>query len=157
MLDFILKYWVEFLLGIVAAGITIFFKSYINLVKNTLDTQKKEFLETIDTTFNNKLNEIDQRIETIENYTQEINNAQQEQISNLTKGLLSVQGRQFKSECQTLLEEEHQITMAEYEQFESDYEAYKALGGNHYGDQLHQLVVKKFEQNVIPVIPTKDE
>ena len=72
-------------------------------------------------------------------------------IESLKAGLLSVQGRQFKEDCKKLLAEEHTITFDEYQQIVADHAAYKSLGGNHNGDALFNLVVKKAEVNKIDI------
>jgi len=54
----------------------------------------------------------------------------------------------FYDECRRLLDPNHVITLDEYEQFNKDYEAYKALGGNHRGDILYKSVVVKFEESL---------
>lgn len=69
-------------------------------------------------------------------------------LNSLKKGLLSVQGRQFKADCKKLLATEHIITIEEYQQITEDHQAYHALGGNHNGDALFELVKKKAEKEV---------
>lgn len=66
----------------------------------------------------------------------------------IKQGLLSLQGRDFREECYRLLKENHVITLEEYEQVESDHAAYNALGGNHNGDHLYELVKHKVEGNL---------
>jgi len=56
MLDFIVKYWLEFLFGVIAVGMTGFAKHYYSLVKKqrlaeqkeTKSEQTHEMLEAID-------------------------------------------------------------------------------------------------------------
>lgn len=43
---------------------------------------------------------------------------------------------------------DHTITIEEYQQINEDHEAYHALGGNHNGDALFDLVRKKAEKEV---------
>ena len=59
-----------------------------------------------------------------------------------------MQSRMFFNECRRLLDANHEISLDEYEQFNKDYEAYKALGGNHRGDTLYRSVVAKFEASL---------
>jgi len=66
-------------------------------------------------------------------------------MSHLKAGLLSMQGKEFKAECRKLLDENHQITLDEWEELDADHEAYNGLGGNHRGDQLFEMVKKKAE------------
>ena len=67
----------------------------------------------------------------------------------MRSGLLSIQGRDFKRHCRELLDDEHEITLDEWEQIDADHEAYNGLGGNHKGDQLYELVKKKVENNLL--------
>lgn len=66
-------------------------------------------------------------------------------IDNVSSGVLSIQGKQFRDYCEYLLQAGHYITVDEYEEFESEYEVYKCLGGNHRGDALHDRVVDKVQ------------
>ena len=58
-------------------------------------------------------------------------------------GLLAVQGHEFRSKCRRLLEKDV-IKPSEYEQLESDHNAYNGLGGNHKGDSLFDQVKTKY-------------
>lgn len=69
-------------------------------------------------------------------------------MSALKGGLLSVQGRNFKSQCRHLLEEDHGITLDEWEEIDADHEAYNSLGGNHKGDELFELVKQKAANHI---------
>ena len=148
MLDFIIKYWVEFVCGLVAAGIGVFAKHYIKLQKKALeDAWRKKEEAAKDEVIKKLEGELEEEISKSEEADEEM----KEQIEglsylidNLTQGVLSIQGKQFRDICLYLLDPDHIITIQEYEQFEEDYAAYKALGGNHRGDALHDRVVEKF-------------
>ena len=79
---------------------------------------------------------------------QEDMNALTTVLTSLKRGLLSVQGRQFKADCKRLLDSNHKLTIDEYQQINEDHEAYHALGGNHNGDALFDLVRKKAEKEL---------
>jgi hypothetical protein len=66
----------------------------------------------------------------------------------LESGMLSLQGKQFRDLCEKLLETGYYITVDEYEEFETEYEVYKKLGGNHRGDALHDRVVDKVNAQI---------
>lgn len=148
MLEFILKYWVEFVCGLVAAGIGVFAKHYVKLQKKALeDAWRKKEQAAKDEVIKKLEGELEEEIKKSE----EADDEMKEQIEglsylidNLTQGVLSIQGKQFRDICLYLLDQDHYITIQEYEQFEEDYMAYKALGGNHRGDALHDRVVEKF-------------
>jgi hypothetical protein len=47
-----------------------------------------------------------------------------------------------------LLEEGHEITIEEFKDLDKDHDVYNALGGNHNGDHLYDLVKKKVENKL---------
>ena len=67
----------------------------------------------------------------------------QKQLDLLRKGILSLQKKEFFKECQALLEEDHELTLDEYQQCIEDHDAYNGLKGNHRGDSLFALVEEK--------------
>ena len=136
MLEFILKYWIEFLFGIVIA-----IGSY--MIKRTLKSFRQERAEEKETFLNGIKKEIRAEFERSNKRETEL----AEQIKVLKAGLLSIQGRTFKSNCRRLLDPNHDITLEEYEEITKDHEAYNSLGGNHNGDQLYVLVRKKVEDS----------
>ena len=136
MLEFILKYWIEFLFGIVIA-----IGSY--MIKRTLKSFRQERAEEKETFLNGIKKEIRAEFERSNKRETEL----ADQIKVLKAGLLSIQGRTFKSNCRRLLDQNHDITLEEYEEITKDHEAYNSLGGNHNGDQLYVLVRKKVEDS----------
>ncbi len=72
-----------------------------------------------------------------------------EKIDTLQDGILSIQGRDFKADCRSLLQPDHEITLDEYEQIIEEHEVYNNLGGNHKGDELFDLVTHKFDAGLI--------
>ena len=72
----------------------------------------------------------------------------QNNLTTLTGGMLSIQGRQFKEECRVLLQEDHNITLAEFEHITNEHRIYNELHGNHEGDNLYNLVEIKYEANL---------
>ena len=72
----------------------------------------------------------------------------QNNLTTLTGGMLSIQGRQFKEECRVLLQEDHNITLAEFEHITNEHQIYNELHGNHEGDNLYNLVEIKYEANL---------
>lgn len=71
-----------------------------------------------------------------------------DEMGYLKAGLLSMQGKEFRANCKKLLDENHEITIDEWEEIDADHEAYNGLGGNHRGDSLFELVKKKAEKNL---------
>lgn len=79
-------------------------------------------------------------------HAQIVNN--QNNLTALTEGILSIQGRQFKEECRALLENDHEITLKEFEHITNEHRIYNALHGNHDGDDLYNLVEIKYRANL---------
>ncbi|MDD4804481.1 MAG: hypothetical protein PHN69_04835 [Candidatus Pacebacteria bacterium] len=155
MLDFIVKYWMQFGFGLIVAGLTALSKYFYNLYKKEKLHQKteeqKSFYEEIKNTIiaertitqdcldsnREKSNENDQILDA------KICNLKEE-IGILQNGILSIQGRDFKADCRALLQPDHEITLDEYEQIINEHDVYNNLGGNHKGDELFELVTHKF-------------
>lgn len=136
MLDFVLKYWIEFLFGGVIAIGSYMIKRTLKSFRQERADEKEAFLEGIK-------DEIRAEFERSNKKETEL----AEEIKVLKAGLLSIQGRTFKSNCRRLLDPDHDISLEEYEEITKDHEAYNSLGGNHNGDQLYQLVRKKVEDS----------
>jgi hypothetical protein len=136
MLDFVLKYWIEFLFGSVIAIGSYMIKRTLKSFRQERADEKEAFLEGIK-------DEIRAEFERSNKKETEL----AEEIKVLKAGLLSIQGRTFKSNCRRLLDPDHDISLEEYEEITKDHEAYNSLGGNHNGDQLYQLVRKKVEDS----------
>ena len=159
MLTFIAQYWLQVLFGIIVTAGGFAIKRWVKVEKDRMiDIQKikseelrKEVKDEIITDVDSKMLEL-----------KEVNDKQNVQIENLkqqtialTSGVLSLQGKQYRDFCRTLLAQEHEITIDEYEQEEEDYAAYKGLGGNHKGDTLHASVVKKYEAQLAARVQEK--
>lgn len=136
MLEFVLKYWIEFLFGGVIAIGSYMIKRTLKSFRQERADEKEAFLEGIK-------GEIRAEFERSNKKETEL----AEEIKVLKAGLLSIQGRTFKSNCRRLLDPDHEISLEEYEEITKDHEAYNSLGGNHNGDQLYQLVRKKVEDS----------
>ena len=66
-----------------------------------------------------------------------------ENLDLIKQGLLAVQGHEFRNKCRKLLAQDY-IKPEDYEQLESDHQAYNGLGGNHKGDSLFDQVKTKY-------------
>ena len=136
MLEFVLKYWIEFLFGLVIAVGSF-------MIKRTLQSYRQERADEKESLLNGIKAEIRAEFERSNKKENEL----AEQIKVLKAGLLSIQGRTFKSNCRRLLDPDHEISLEEYEEITKDHDAYNSLGGNHNGDQLYMLVRKKVEDS----------
>ena len=146
------KYWLQWIFGLIAAGIALWAKRYIKLERERINRERKEhdkqICEKVVAKLDTKIKEVDQRSQEGDKQIRVDLEVLTAGLENLTLGLLSVQGKEFRQECLDLLDPGHEITVIEYEQFEEDYAAYKALNGNHRGDALHDRVVEKFNNQL---------
>lgn len=147
VLEWIAKYWVNWLCALAAGGIALFAKHYVKLQKKHMEDQwaekEKNMCGKIISTLQGK-------IETVETQSiQEDNQLHGElkdinrKIDSIEEGILALHGKEFKDRCRAMLVHEHIITAQEYDDFEEEYRVYKDLGGNHLGDALHDRVVEK--------------
>lgn len=141
MLDFIIKYWIDFVFGIVVAILGILYKKLYNSYKRDRELEKKALVENMQK----------ERAQAIKEATQELNSRLcnvEQQNECLKSGILSIFRRLFEQDCRYLLSEDHTVTLDEYEELSKDHDVYKALGGNHNGDRLFNLVVNKVQHQL---------
>ena len=151
MPEFILKYWVEVVFGLIVSGLSFACRRYWKLWREEQQHQKTEeqkafyndILEKIDERFeetNNRITALDNKVEKVRKDVQ----SSEAQQKILKEGLLSVQGNNFKRQCKALLEPTHKISETEWLQHQIDFEAYERLGGNDDGHDLHNAVAHKY-------------
>lgn len=148
MVEFILKYWVDFLFGIIAAWAISKLKRFqeleqkhqkevqIKLEEQIMDKVKKEIDDCINQSITGD-NDLKSDMEILN-----IN------IDGIKKAILSMQGKEFRQTCKILLEPSHVITTEEYNQCIQDHDAYNGIGGNHQGDLLFDAVRRKYNASV---------
>lgn len=179
-----IKYWVEFLLGLIVTGGGFFLKKYIRLEKedhqrsqeahykaltDKIQEENKAMIDSLAKEHDEINKKSDERYYEITTKVSEAMIAGREEskaddaalqtqihgLSNelycLKAGLLSMQGKEFRADCRRLLDENHEITLDEWEEIDADHEAYNGLGGNHKGDHLFGLVKKKVENTLADV------
>lgn len=168
LLDFIIKYWTEFLFGIVAAGILAGGRYIWTLFKNRLKDGLEEQITSITDVITKRMSETDKKLEAKNtSLTQQIGELQadmkimqqeiqinkndenliekkidtlEDNLNTLKGGILSLQRKEFKEECRRLLNQEEAITYEQYTMLQREHTIYNSLGGNHEGDQLFKLV-----------------
>lgn len=159
MLDFIIKYWVEFALGIIATGLGVACKRILSLYKQNQKHQKSEEKEALMVEFKDMLtscqldliNKILPRETALKDEDKKLNveiDRLNDNVDILKGGMLSLQGREFKKECRDLLREDHVITLIEYENIVEEHKVYNSLGGNHRGDALFAAVQQKYQKSL---------
>ena len=136
LLDFVIKYWVEFAFGLIVTGGGYFVRRYLKMKEDEQNRERTKFYDNFKKDIFIKYDEIKKESE---NGDLEL----QKQLDLLRKGILSLQKKEFFKECQALLEEDHELTLDEYQQCIEDHDAYNGLKGNHRGDSLFALVEEK--------------
>ncbi len=154
VLEWIAKYWVNWVCLLASGAIAWFAKHYIKLQKAAIEQKKKDLEQKWEDKEKNMCGQIITKLEeeiTAVEYSskeedekihKELNDVH-EDLAHVSSGVLSIQGKQFRDYCEHLLQTGHYITVDEYEEFETEYSTYKRLGGNHRGDALHDRVVDK--------------
>lgn len=136
MLEFVIKYWVEFAFGLIVTGGGYFVRKYLKMREEEQNRERTKF-------YDNFKNDIFAKYDEIKKESEDGDLELQKQLDLLRKGILSLQKKEFLNECQALLEEDHELTLDEYQQCIEDHDAYNGLKGNHRGDSLFALVVEK--------------
>lgn len=159
MLDFIVKYWVEFALGIIATGLGVACKRIYGLYQKEKEREKAEEKNSLVTEFKEMitscqldlLNKIQPHEDALKEEDTKLNQKIEhinDNVDILKDGVLSLQGREFMQDCRELLKENHVITLIEYETIVEEHKVYNSLGGNHRGDALFVAVEQKYKNSL---------
>lgn len=167
ILEWLGKYWLEWLCGLVATGALFFAKHYIKIQRQVNEEKWKdkeqnmcnkiisnfdEKISEVKTLSNEKESKLYQNVQAVQDNLNKSDKIIFDDLGNIhgevdiiESGILSIQGKQFRDMCEDLLQQDH-ISVDEYQEFEEEYSVYKKLGGNHRGDALHERVVAKFDK-----------
>lgn len=141
LLEFIVKYWLEFVFGLVALGVSALARHWYKLAKQGRQYEKDqedkisdektaaaidELRAELKVAFAKRDNQIDQIIKE--------NSDQSSVADNIRLGVLALYKKYFYETGRKLLTPSHTITYDEYIEFIKDHETYNGLGGNHEGD-----------------------
>lgn len=132
MIEFIVKYWLEFLFGLIIALFAFFRKTLKKMFQDYVQKQCQTEVEKTSQSIVSSLEEL-----------REENKQQNKEIQEIHNGILSLQGISFRAYCKRLLEEDHEITLEEFENCQDEYQTYHGLGGNGKGTALFNLVCEK--------------
>lgn len=185
LLDFFVKYWTEFLFGIVAAGILTGGRYIWTLFKNRLRDSFEEQITSITDVIAKRMSETDEKLEAKNtSLTQQIGALQadmkimqqeiqtnkndenliekkidtlEDNLNTLKDGILSLQRKEFKEECRRLLNQEEAITYEQYTILQREHTVYNSLGGNHEGDQLFKLASMRYANTSVIQTEKKGE
>lgn len=155
LLDFILKYWIEFAFGLVVTFGAASFRYIVKLIKKDRKDQSDEQFDRFYKKIEKKIEEnnvslsvedkkLNARIDGIQDSLIDINST----ITILKEGILALHRKRFIDDCRKLIESEEKITMEDYRRLEREHKTYNALGGNHEGDQLYNMFVVKYKAQI---------
>lgn len=164
--EFILKYWVEVLFGIVVTGGGFLLKHHFKLYKESLDHKMKErddkllekmtkvltasnqtIQDSIDKLRSDTKDDIDGVYAELVDLKEDIRDVRKD-VESIRRGVLDVQGPQFKAKCKEILQDSHQITVDEWLALKKEYEIYTGMGGNSDGSELYKLVHEKYSKHL---------
>lgn len=164
--EFILKYWVEVLFGIVVTGGGFLLKHHFKLFKESLDhkmenrddklldkvakllaASNKTIQESIDKLRSDTKDDIDGVYAELVDLKDDIKDIRKD-VESIRRGVLDVQGPQFKAKCKEVLQDSHQITVDEWLALKKEYEIYTGMGGNSDGSELYKLVHEKYSKHL---------
>lgn len=135
MLDFVIKYWVEFALGLVAAGLGAFCKHLMKERKQYQELTKQEELKKQDEHIEEKISPIVDDIEQIRTYLRNLETADARKFD------IIISSYRFRlcQLCKLYMEKQY-MTSAEYEQLNEFYKMYTELGGNGQAKEWYDKV-----------------
>lgn len=135
MLDFVIKYWVEFALGLVAAGLGAFCKHLMKERKQYQELMKQEELKKQDEHIEEKISPIVDDIEQIRTYLRNLETADTKKFD------IIISSYRFRlcQLCKLYMEKQY-MTSAEYEQLNEFYKMYTDLGGNGQAKEWYDKV-----------------
>ena len=160
LIDWLVKYWLQVLFGLICGGVTIFVRRYIKLWKDTKERDKDDLLESIQDKMDNQYVKTQEQMDDCyRNLTSIITQQGEEmkavdaklseQIVAVKRDVLAIEGAYFRSECRRLLQKDHIITNEEFNTITIEHTAYNSLGGNHEGDALYAMIEEKHKEYLI--------
>lgn len=164
--EFILKYWVEVLFGIVVTVGGFLLKHHLKLFKESLDHKMEErddkllekmtkvltvsnktIQDSIDKLRSDTKDDIDGIYVELVDLKDDIKDVRKD-VESIRRGVLDIQGPQFKAKCKEVLQDSHQITVDEWLALKKEYEIYTGMGGNSDGSELYNLVHEKYSKHL---------
>ena len=164
--EFILKYWVEVLFGIIVTVGGFLLKHHFKLLKESLDHKMEErddkllekmtkvltvsnktIQDSIDKLRSDTKDDIDGIYVELVDLKDDIKDVRKD-VESIRRGVLDIQGPQFKAKCKEVLQDSHQITVDEWLALKKEYEIYTGMGGNSDGSELYNLVHEKYSKHL---------
>ena len=166
MVEFILKYWVEVLFGIVVTGGGFLLRHHFKLFKESIDhkmenhddklldkvakllaASNKTIQDSIDKLRSDTKDDSDGVYVELVDLKDDIKNVCKD-VESIRRGVLDIQGPQFKAKCKEVLQDSHQMTVEEWRALKKEYEIYTGMGGNSDGSERYNLVHEKYSKHL---------
>lgn len=148
MIDFIVKYWLQVLFGLIAAGLGFIAKHYYGLWKKEKENKQNQILDSIKEelkTYNQEIVTQKEALLTSEDVKlQEAIKKVEESNNQLMNVVLGVYNKQFKNDCRYLLENVNNITYEQFVNLQEEYDLYRILSGKEADERLFGLVQEKY-------------
>lgn len=158
MIDFIIKYWLEFLFGLIVMGlsaIVAYYKKQYKKLKEIKKNEEREALENIvSDTLKNAQNQkmikdiIDEKVDKIQKESSSEDENLQNSLNEIKQNLKSLQDGfvvffyDRLKDYSILLLDKPFIYLDELENFQGLYDSYKALGGNGHMEEFYHRITK---------------
>ena len=154
-MQFVTKYWIEVLFGLIVTIVSARYKKIKAWWKEIKDDKEKKKKEERMGEVKAYVNELRPMLEEIAKQSAEGDETLRAEMDTLAAevqilkgGLLTIQGESFKAKCRRLMEDMDSgkfISFKTYESLQHDHNAYNALGGNSDGDELYAIFVYRYE------------
>lgn len=145
MIDFILKYWVEVLLGLIVLAGGTAFRYLFKLIRQDqgqkMQEQFSQFYEKIDSRLTERFDTLEMEDKAISKRLDQI----EKDMIPLKEGVLSLHRRKFLDDCRQFLNSNVEITLEDFNRVQREHKVYKGLGGNHEGDENWELFKARYE------------
>lgn len=145
VIDFIIRYWIQILFGLIITIVGAGFKYISRLVKRDWNDRMQEQLDTLYDKIDNNLEERDIQLRKEDDRINQRLDKVDNSLNILKDGLLTLHRRRFIDDCRKLIEQKEEITMEDYRRLEREHRTYNSLGGNHEGDQLYAIFLQKYQ------------
>lgn len=141
MLEFVIKYWVEFAFGLITLGLTGYIKyqfSKLKKMKDAYDEQeKKDFLKEVYDKMDSIKDSMDAQLENFEKSLEDFSDS----LAHVRDGILAVQYDRLNYICMSCLKHQ-EVSEKDYLNIQQLYKSYKENDGNHGMDEIYHSVMK---------------
>ena len=152
MIDFIVKYWIQELFGLLIIIGTFLgkkaWKQYTKARQMIQDVKDREREQRIYSKLDEKFDGIESRFDDVVDRLdklEEHDKMQDIEADKRKQGILALYKKDFLNQGKELLDQNHIITYEEYADYSAQHKLYNDLGGNHEGDEQFALVTTKYK------------